>query len=428
MVDSLSTIQREINLTTSELEQRDLRLANALDANDHFAQMKQIEALEVGDVLKLEDLVSGKFHYFDDLGDVFRLYLTLNPNTRLSDFEFLLSWSHKTQQEKQELYSKYACHELNFYLSMKDKPFFESVVVPHVGFKLEQGFMDQFLTGQQTERYADQQFEFAQLNVFERILLAQTLEQQSVSIVRSIDDLYLLNPVSRQYFDGLYDTSIQTGALVLQDKFSDYDERQALPKLAAIRQSNKAVSDQPSRLGGAGVGGGGGGGRRGKFGASPGQDPSAAVANSLAFGVDQLQAPKEDSEQLGRDMKAFSQNEIRGELAGEQRKNSKQFYKRLKKHESADGDDDFFVDSNAYQKLRDESKSLYRRLPVTKEWIEQQYYNVPLNRQASELVGVNRFWKDYSNHKGGSFSFTILFRIPSVVNRDDVRIGGSGFA
>ena len=92
-VSPVETVQGEINFKPAKLELRDMRLAKALDPDDHFAQTKQLEILKQGDTLSIDDLVSGKFHFFDELGDVFRLFLSLNPNTRLAEFEFLLSWS-----------------------------------------------------------------------------------------------------------------------------------------------------------------------------------------------------------------------------------------------------------------------------------------------------------------------------------------------
>ena len=67
---------------------------------------------------------------------------------------------------------------------------------------------------------------------------------------------------------------------------------------------------------------------------------------------------------------------------------------------------DFYESSIENQKLgelRRKSKSLYRRLPQTQEWIEQQYYQLPLENQNADLVRANRFWKDYSRHTGGPF-------------------------
>ena len=61
------------------------------------------------------------------------------------------------------------------------------------------------------------------------------------------------------------------------------------------------------------------------------------------------------------------------------------------------------TDAAKLGKLRDRNKRLYRRLAPTQEWIENNYYLLPLERQTADLVAVNRFWRDLANHKKGPF-------------------------
>ena len=70
------------------------------------------------------------------------------------------------------MYSKYACHELSFFLAMKDPEFFKSVVVPHLANKKDRTFLDDYLLGSDLGGYFAP-FEYARLNVPERILLAR---------------------------------------------------------------------------------------------------------------------------------------------------------------------------------------------------------------------------------------------------------------
>ena len=128
-VNEFHTIQRTVDLPLLKLTPRDARLANALEADKHFSQSKQIAVLKKGQTLLIEDMISAKFQHYDDLGDVFLLLQTLNTNTHLTKFKFILTWDDKKQKEKQELYSKYACHELNFFLMKKDPKFFNSCLL-----------------------------------------------------------------------------------------------------------------------------------------------------------------------------------------------------------------------------------------------------------------------------------------------------------
>jgi hypothetical protein len=47
---------------------------------------------------------------------------------------------------------------------------------------------------------------------------------------------------------------------------------------------------------------------------------------------------------------------------------------------------------------RKEVRARYRSPDRTKEWIETQYYRVPLAEQTPELIPVNAFWTDYAAH------------------------------
>ena len=77
--------------------------------------------------------------------------------------------------------------------------------------------------------------------------------------------------------------------------------------------------------------------------------------------------------------------------------------------EAEEGKDDF---KNSYfqpqeagelKKQRDISQRLYRRLASTQEWIENDYYLLPLEQQSPNLVPINRFWRDFAKHGKGPF-------------------------
>ena len=91
-LNAFHTIERNVNLPLKKLKPSDSRLANALDPSKHFSQSKQIEVLQKGDTLSIDDIVSAKFQQYDDLGDVFQLYQALNPSAQLSRFKFVLDW------------------------------------------------------------------------------------------------------------------------------------------------------------------------------------------------------------------------------------------------------------------------------------------------------------------------------------------------
>ena len=71
---------------------------------------------------------------------------------------------HVSQCQPEEYYSKYSCHELNYFLFHKDFAFFTRVVVPFIHNKLQPTFFDLALMGADVSSFLHdketQRFEF----------------------------------------------------------------------------------------------------------------------------------------------------------------------------------------------------------------------------------------------------------------------------
>ena len=65
--------------------------------------------------------------------------------------QLFLPWHSFDLQKKNQLYTKYSCHELNFFLFRKDKEFYESVVKDFIKNKMEKTFVDWYLLGIEQE-------------------------------------------------------------------------------------------------------------------------------------------------------------------------------------------------------------------------------------------------------------------------------------
>ena len=502
-LNAFQTIQRTVNLPLKKLKPRDSRLANALDPSEHFSQTKQIDILKKGEVLSIDDVVSAKFQQYDDLADVFQLYLALNSSTHLGKFKFILDWENKSEKEKRTLYSKYACHELNFFLYNKDSSFFDKIVAPHLENKRDKTFLDLWLLEKEVSQFA-RPWKFARLNTLEKILLSQRLEEQSGDIVRNINELYSVTPTTRSQFDSLYDTSIN--GLGLDDQIAlgralRDDRKKNLPKLAE-RNMSKNGKAKPEPRSGFGGGQGVGGGMIVGGMTIEGVDLSADLdALSDDYGSDAPAFAADTDEETENESLMFKEDLQRGFSAGESI-NGRYSMERLSKAKDAskfeyfgenkpqkapvlggrienrtrqvpvtrmttqtktrsvpvqrmrtetktrnlpDGTIETYTvqvpytenitqsysvqvpvqemvtekyqvvvpeessESNSFfsmvenQKLLEQQRSLYRRLGPTKEWMENNYYLLRPEQQTSDLVRVNRFWRDYSNHDGGTF-------------------------
>jgi hypothetical protein len=47
-------------------------------------------------------------------------------------------------------------------------------------------------------------------------------------------------------------------------------------------------------------------------------------------------------------------------------------------------------------KLRQQARQFYQKLDKTKEWVENNYYHLPIEQQNAQLVTVNGFWRDFA--------------------------------
>jgi len=77
-----------------------------------------------GGTITFSDITTAQFEAYDSLEKVYALLVTLSGDPILVEFGFIANWPNLTPDQKRERYSKYACHELNFFLSRKDPAFF----------------------------------------------------------------------------------------------------------------------------------------------------------------------------------------------------------------------------------------------------------------------------------------------------------------
>lgn len=425
-LNAFGTIQRNVDLPHSRLLPRDARLASSLNPDKHFSQSKQTEIMRQGDVLVIDDMVSAKFQQYDDLSDVYQLFRTLNAHPHLAKFEFVLTWNEKTDEQKQTLYSKFACHELNFFLMHKDRGFFEKVVVPHLRNKRDRTFMDHWLLRENLDEFA-KPWKYARLNAVEKILLSQRLEERSGDIARNVNEMYLLTPTTRAQFDGLFDTTIlglgleQSGpdATRFKSKANKklpgmaggkwFSESKAFDGIESSLGDKIVAENAPMegvRLGVAGGLGGGGGGVRGESLGRRARSSSQRGVDDFAV-TEQLKAGRrfEERESInGRrlSMAQAGQQPNRSAGLGYALEKEVRFQSLSEMNRDALKAQVFF-DADKLSDLQQQADFLYRRLSPTKEWMENNYYQLQPEQQTPDLVRVNRFWRDYCNHDGDDF-------------------------
>ena len=347
LVDPDGSTYRSLSLPDQKTERRDLRLLKALDPKRHFTEQDRVTLLKKGDAFKLPDLANSKFEIFDHLGSIHRYFLTLNNDATLREFSFVTNWPKLTDEQKKENYSRYACHELSFFLSRKDPDFFKEVIVPHLSNKKDRTFIDDYLLGQPLEKYF-QPFEYNRLNVVERILLAQSDPKRLAALTLDLENrLALKTPdpaLAQQWF----------GAAVTGGAFGDTYAGKKREAVTLAFQEKMEEADESA------------------FGALP------------ALGLAE-EAPGAEAETLSRSRKA-GRDYVLAELQDKTRNG------RLAENTA----DAFFFDDGLG--ALPQVEQLYRALEPTKEWAENNYYQLRIHDHQYGLIDENSFWLDLAKH------------------------------
>ncbi|MFK7850393.1 MAG: hypothetical protein AB8D78_05385 [Akkermansiaceae bacterium] len=364
VVDPSGATYRDLSLADRGTELRDLRLLNALDPKEHFTEQDSVTLMKKGDTLKIPDILTARFETFEDLGSAYRYLLTLQNDPVLRQFSFITEWPKLDADKKKELYSRYASHELSFFLSRKDPKFFKAVVAPHLANKKDRTFMDDYLLGNDLISYFEA-FEYARLNVPERILLARSVKDRIDGIRLDLRDRISLIPPDLGRETTLFESALASFGMSGERKRElDMAVTKGLLTDSLQMELSDKAADSPNL-------------------------PSSRMRNQLGNVNDSKDSPKkmlkmEKMEEL-QEMKKLLQEEATEEAEAE--------YSPSMKNGEADP---FGDDSGLLPGMSD----FFREIETTKEWAENNYYQLPIGAQTYDLITENKFWQDFANHEG----------------------------
>ncbi len=335
-VDPLSTVYREVALPATDIARRDLRLRDKLDPTIHFTEQKEISIVPADETLRISDIATAEFEVFDTLGKVYRLMATLSGDATLEKFSFILRWPDMDDAEKADKYAEFACHELNFFLYHKDRPFFDRVIWPYLENKKDKTFMDHWLLGADLTPYLDP-WAFSRLNIVEKILLARGGPGDHGRIGRFVKERFEMIPPDVERFNRAFDTALRGSALE-EDAFGIDDLK------AVLRDKD-------------------------------GEAPMKELAFDMAMETEAMApAPAIRSDAMG----AAKTMAARSAAPPPAPESGRAFKKR------------------ARREARQKARPFFRKLDKTREWAENNYYHLPIAEQDADLITVNGFWKDYA--------------------------------
>jgi hypothetical protein len=353
IVDPTTTLSYTWSLPEQKLAFRDLRFNQGLDPTKNFIQQKQVTFVKAGEKLHLPDVTSSRFEVYDSLAKVYGLLATVSQNNQLREFQFITKWHKLSREEKQQLYSKYACHELHYFIQRKDPEFFREVVQVYLKNKKEKTFLDHWLVQNDVAPFR-QPWAHGRLNIVERILLAQRLENEQQPTAQHVRDLFHLLPPDVERSNQLFGFAV-TGSALEPESLSVLQE-EILEKQSIMLSDELRVANGAEYAGGSGL-------------AGRGAAPAAKAANrfrSLAEGE-----KKSEERQMRRESDA----------------------KELAKHKM-----DALADRDGVEmEFRKRQEALFRQVEKTQEYAENNYYHLPIEQQLANLVSVNAFWNDYAS-------------------------------
>jgi len=371
-VDPESAILRHVSLPDVPLATSEQRLVLGFDPGKRFTEQKLIAAVKQGESITIEDVTTAKMESYDTLSDLFKLYATLSGNGMLNEFGFIREWPTFDADKKQERYSRYACHELSFFLHQRDPAFFKAVVLPYLRNKKDKTFMDHWLIGADLKMYLEP-WAFGRLNIVERILLGRQIRERKPHLARFVKDLADMIPPDIAEYTRRFNTAIQSSALEGGGEFDKLAERvTALARddgataLGALRLAARPSPAAPAKPGLAITG--------------EAAMPERARATSKAKRVSEsLRKLKTRSSILAA---VEEEAEVLEEVTAE----------------IADLGGDMFFDKAVADRKR--ARRHFQKLDKTEELVENNYYHLPVEQQVAGLITVNDFWSDYAAHDG----------------------------
>ena len=395
-VTPTNSAARDISFGEAPMDPSDLRLALGLDPEKRYARKKEITLVDKDKTFDITDIATGEFELYDNLPNVYRLFTSLRNDSKLAEFRFILDWQNKKFADKLELYSKYGCHELNFFLFKRDPNFFEQVVQPYIVNKKDKTFLDHYLLNSDLSDFA-KPWEFNQLNTVERILMSQVLDAEPQYTSRYVRESYFLSPTPQSRFDSYFGFAIQGNALEtegnvisggltkLRGSMED-DSREKLGLSAAKNSPTRPMSNaKPAPSGAAERGGRDGGGMGGGGAGSQSRGRNRFAEKSQPEATEGAAEPSDK----------YAPSEAKKKMDSLSRRSRQQ------------GKDTELWYDNSMKSKRKEMQQLFRQVDKTQEWAENNYYKLPIQQQNSGLVKVNQFWRDYAAHQSDSPFYSV---------------------
>jgi len=341
--DPVSIVRRTVYQSLDEAEIADLRLAKSLEAKRALAFARGVVIATPDKPLDLKILGSAQVQLYSSVGDLMRLYMTLQGDDRLKEFQAIGSWHTLDDDVKRSLYGRLACHELHLFLSQHDPVFFKNAVRPYLRNKAEKQFIDHYLLDDDLTSWT-QMWRYRELNAAEKALLAKRIPAMAKTVPREFSDWIEMQPVDADLLRRLVESGLAGSAM--SEKLQD-------------RQMSLGTANTN------GMSGGMGGGMSGSNVKSESDfamvfEAPQSMAEDPFGNSESIKIRRESSRKLSRSKSLNEMSESEKQLG-------------------------FFGRDESATKL-----SFFQNLDRTKEWAESHWDRVRMN--APNLIPIDPFW------------------------------------
>lgn len=302
---------------------------------------------------------SGYAKGYATVGELYQLLLSLDTSGRgaFAEFGFLADWGRKGDEEKRELYGKYASHELDLFIHEKDRAFFDAVVAPNLRNKRLKDFMDQWLLGEDVSGYAAPG-RLQDLNALEQCLLARRVKSVAPVVARNFADWCDANPVNPDEDDRRM--SIALAEMEREVELNEMESNQETKRRRAALSKNEPWNDQ-------------GWTRQDNLYQLRGAKPLAARGGMVA-----------DVQSAWSNQRAYAPAAAAPQMEGRAMRSAKAY--------GASGK----AKNRQAEVERRQNRQFWRPPERTKEWVESNWYRRRHAADTLTLANTSRFWRDYA--------------------------------
>jgi len=335
--DPVSLVRRTFFAPLEDLPARDLRLAEAIPAERHYAFVRGIVTASPTQPLDLKSLGSAQIQVYSSVGDLLDLYMTIVADPRMNEFRQIGQWHTLNDGQKQEWYGRLASHELHLFLSRHDRPFFDSVIKPYLLHKKEKQFVDHYLLDNDLSSWT-QPWRYAELNAGERAILARQVPEVRDAVLREFREITSLVDDEAGLSRRLIDMALAGRSLESQrDSFA--------MELADKRDRDASASAPPGR----------------------------AIVSGEAFGLGVTNAAAADVAE-SRLLRRKSAEKMQQQAPGRSER------------ELAEGMLGMRADKSRLP--------FFQQLDSTKQWAESHWDRIRVRDAAPDLIAIDPFWID----------------------------------